>query len=294
MPPTADPPVPKMSHSPKWVWDLTLPEQGNPHAIVKETIKSLAKKWVFQLEEGKETGYRHYQIRLSLREKVRRGTLFDLLKQHGLVVALDAIRLTSKAGANKVWSYVMKEDTRIDGPWKDTDVILPPEEQATIDSPRPWQSTIDQWLRDRRQIHFVLDPRGGSGKTTFGRARLARDSAHVAYLKITSSVQQVEQAIFAKAENLDPFSEMDIYINIPRTHLMDKKEIHRLANLLENVKDGVIQEFRYKFREIFLGATKIVVFSNEPLVGIGDLLSADRPVFWHIDHDTQDMHAFER
>lgn len=280
-----------MSHSPKWVWDLTLPEEGNPHAIVKETLKSIAKKWVFQLEQGAQTGYRHYQVRLSLREKARRGALFDLLKQHSLVVALDAITLTSKGGANKVWSYVMKEDTRIDGPWKDTDVILPEYLAVTVDQRRQWQEAVDGFPRDRRSVHFVLDVRGQSGKTTFAIARAARDPDHVLYVKVGTSIEHVEQALFAKAESAEPFTDFDIYINIPRTHQMDKREITRLANLIENIKDGHVQEFRYKPRQAFIGLTKLVIFSNEPISGIVDMLSSDRSNCWSITPHMQ-LHYF--
>ncbi len=94
-------------------WDFTLPETDNPPAAVRAWLKEKCKKWCFQLEEG-DGGYIHYQGRISLKVKSRHGP--------------------QRTGAH--WSpttnenrdnnfYVTKPETRINGPWKDTDPYIP-------------------------------------------------------------------------------------------------------------------------------------------------------------------------
>ena len=42
---------------------------------MQKRIKKKAKKFAFQMEKGVQTGYRHYQGRMSLRKKIPEGPL---------------------------------------------------------------------------------------------------------------------------------------------------------------------------------------------------------------------------
>lgn len=264
--------------NPIWVYDLTIKAENYSIALVKEVFKSIAKKWVFQLEEGKG-GFRHYQCRINLRERKRLKELVTDMHQHGVTEM--KVSPTHKSNKQR-WTYVMKEDTRQDGPWSDRDMNLPPRLQVTLDNPKPWQSKLDTFGKDDRKIHFVVDLAGNSGKTTYALARAAKDPLCL-YVKMTSSVEQIEQALFAKLAEYEAFQSITVFINIPRTHSMNEKEKARLANLLETIKDGHVTEFRYKYQEAWINLSKVVVFTNEDLQ-IRNKLSADRPVFWHIEN----------
>lgn len=262
--------------NPIWIFDLTI-SGDYPVMLVKETFKSLAKKWVFQREVGATTGYDHFQCRLNLRERSRLSKLVSQLHEHGITKC--KVSATSK-NAKERFTYVMKEETRTEGPWTDRDYNLPPRLLVTIDNPKPWQRDIDAIQRDDRKVYFVIDEQGNAGKTTFALARAAKNPLSL-YVKLTSSVEQIEQALFAKLENYEPFQSMDIYINIPRTHIMHDREKARLANLLETIKDGQVTDCRYKYREAWINTSKVIVFSNEDL-DITRKLSADRSVTYHI------------
>jgi len=132
--------------------------------VIKAFCKGWAKHWVFQLEQG-DSGYKHYQCRMSLLKKRRLPELITATKE--AVPPGGHFQMTSLANA-KNFDYVMKADTRIDGPWSDKDVELYIPRQFKGLVLRPWQ----QWVVNRskifndRIINVVYDPEGGHGKST--------------------------------------------------------------------------------------------------------------------------------
>ena len=80
------------------------------------------KKWSFQYEEGQATSKRHFQGRFSLKIKQRGASVKSPFAWH--------LSPTSKANSNNMF-YVEKEDTRVEGPWRDDDT--PPPLYTTAD-----------------------------------------------------------------------------------------------------------------------------------------------------------------
>lgn len=97
-------------------WDFTLKKTDDiDENIIKNILKEYCKNYAFQLEKG-ETGYIHYQGRISLKIKSRVGP--PLFNAHW----------TPTSNENKSNNfYVIKSDTRILGPWtdKDRDIYIP-------------------------------------------------------------------------------------------------------------------------------------------------------------------------
>ena len=84
---------------------------------ILEFLEEHCKKWTFQLERGEKTGKLHFQGRFSLKSKTRLTGLVKLLpKAH--------FSVTSNENRTNCF-YVEKEDTRIKGPWRDTDKKKP-------------------------------------------------------------------------------------------------------------------------------------------------------------------------
>ena len=89
---------------------------------MQERIEKKAKKFAFQLEKGVQTGYRHYQGRMSLRKRIREGPSMTELgkflggddgESHGWYCRPPEGRGKSK------FTYELQEDTREAGPWTD-------------------------------------------------------------------------------------------------------------------------------------------------------------------------------
>jgi hypothetical protein len=96
---------------------------------LRELLKGVAKTYVFQLERG-DGGYNHYQGRLSLFKKRRKGPALRLFGE-GLAPNYfePTIRSEYLKGDN---FYCMKEDTKVAGPWTDKDVVAPLTEQMKL------------------------------------------------------------------------------------------------------------------------------------------------------------------
>ena len=93
------------------VYDFTSFEENKDD--IRKWCDKWCKKWTFQQEECPSTGNLHFQGRISLKTKKRANEISkDDLKFHFTV--------TSKANRDNDF-YCCKEDTRMDGPWRDDD-----------------------------------------------------------------------------------------------------------------------------------------------------------------------------
>ncbi len=257
-----------------WVYDVTVRSADNPLETVRAAFSNVAKKWCFQEEEG-EGGYRHYQCRLNLRVKARLDTIANKLRELGLG-GFHCSRTSE--GARKSFSYVQKEQSRIAGPWSDRQIRLPARLLVCESQPYQWQLQLTTILADCRRVHLVCDLPGGNGKSTWALYRHIQFQA--IYITAWDEPIQVFQALYAATADQAPFSDYEIIIDLPRAPLADNK-MHQLWTIVEGIKNGYIQEFRYQHKKAYLGDTKLIVFSNYPLKP-GNNLSNDRAVYWHI------------
>ena len=129
--------------------------------ILDETFK----KWVCQHEQG-EGGYEHWQIR---------GLLFSRMRLNQVITNFPALEgahwsITSER-ASRTFSYVMKADTRVEGPFRNDDEKKPPltrqlRQFLELDM-YDWQKWIIESVKDvdNRCIKVVLDEIGNNGKS---------------------------------------------------------------------------------------------------------------------------------
>jgi len=170
----------KKRDSPCKSWDITtwsdvVTEKGKKR--INDVLTIIAEKSVWQVEESKAKN-KHGQIRLRLKDKLRQGQVIELLKGHGLEGHVS--RTSKLVHAGKNFNYVMKEETRIDGPWtigeiKDGEperkwkIILDPgvhEEMSRFeDCWLPWQKQIldSVKVKDFDHINVLLDREGLQG-----------------------------------------------------------------------------------------------------------------------------------
>lgn len=173
------------------------------------------------------------------------------------------------------FNYVMKEDTRIDGPWTDKDYEEPP--------PMTWQLNHfiehheknllgwQQWLKDylhgpheMRQIVCIIDVHGHTGKSLFAE--------FLEYEKLAYEVPP-----FTTSEDLMQcvccIKEQKAYlINMPKA--MKKEKLAGFFAGVESLKDGKAYDKRYAFKKRRMNRPKVIIFTNtKPDMS---LLSEDR------------------
>lgn len=267
------------------VWDITIKCEGNPHPFILELCRKLAKKWSFQKEQGEGTGYLHWQLRLSLYKKKTFDALKDLLNKEDL----EGYHLTpSSTNSLKGESfYTVKEDTRVEGPWTDRDETPRSLKTCTkmeTSGLHPWQAKLLDLVKDYddRSIHVVIDKQGNSGK-----------SALCKWVWVNRLGQPVPS--MTSAEDLVQFvmcmPESQLYIiDMPRAQ--KKKSLYGMYSGMENLKNGLLYDKRYKGQFKYINEPNIIVFTNTaPKLRY---LSQDRWKLWTIKDNHLEVFKFDK
>jgi len=244
---------------------------------LKECLKGIAKHYVFQLERS-DTGYEHYQGRMSLIKKRREGEKHILLKlfkdtpPNYLGVTTNGEHYRGDA------FYMMKEDTRIRGPWSDKDEVFIETRQLAIFNNlelRPYQKHLKEMAStfDMRKIDLIFDPIGNIGKSLFSE-----------YLEYEGL-----------AEEIPPFRLMDdifqwvasrptkkcYVVDMPRG--MKKDKLGDFYSGIEVIKNGVAYDKRYGATKKRFDRPRVFVFTNA--LPEFSLMSKDRWNVWTITEE---------
>lgn len=262
------------------VWDFTFWGVEGGAGIVKEWLEGVAKGWCFQLEQAPnpapDSDGRHFQGRLSLKEKQREFwwgagkecECPEVFKAH--------FSRTSGANRNNMF-YVMKKETRVEGPWADTDPkeIYIPQQVRKIKLWYPWQQYIFglAYSFDERHIWMIGDRGGGIGKSTLVTAMIC--SGLWEELPPCNSYKDINRAV----ATIGP--KKGYVIDMPRG--LPKSELAGFWAGIESIKNGRAWDDRYKWKRIIFDCPAIVVFTN--VAPDWDLLSGDRWVCCHVGSD---------
>jgi ribosomal protein S21 len=255
------------------MWDFTLKSNKDEKAL-KKILREISKKWVFQEEKGK-SGYEHYQGRISLKQKRSASSLITFLKNYPELAGVHLSPTSGEVAKTNNFNYVMKDDTRISGPWRDTDIEAVLTKQMELLNRwglRPWQIKLKEMAKqfDLRKIDIIYDEAGNSGKSLF--------SEHMEYEGL--------------AEEVPPYRMMDdifqwvctrpikpAYIfDMPRG--MKKDKLADFYSGIEVIKNGVAFDKRYSAKKIRMDRPAVFVFTN--MLPQFDLMSKDKWTVWTI------------
>jgi hypothetical protein len=252
---------------------------------VRKWFEGIAKKYVFQIEKG-DSGYIHVQGRISLCKKRRKPELLKLFKSTKTKLAPMYLEPTTNKEHTKVAFYVLKEDTRLEGPFADTDEIKVETKQLQLFKGytlRPYQQSIIDKSSDfcMRTIDLIYDTTGNCGKSML--------SEYMEYLGL--------------AEEIPPFRLMDDIFQwvctrpIKKSYIVDmprgmkKDRLGDFYSGIEVIKNGVAYDKRYNAKKIRFDRPRIFVFTNT-LPNL-DLMSRDRWNVWIVTKDFKlKMHSF--
>jgi len=216
---------------------------------LKLRFKQCAKKWAFQIEKGNETGYIHYQCRISLKEKIREHparTMFNDIGAH--------VSRTSGENRDNTF-YVLKSETKLEGPWQDTDPYIPIQYRNPPTKWYGWQQKILDILEtppDLRKIHIIVDPIGASGKSTITGYLSCRNK--VATIPPLNDFKDMMRMV------CDRETARAYFIDIPRA--LDKSKLKNFYAAIESIKNGYAFDERYHFKEKWFDTPHIFVFTN--------------------------------
>nr|UOF76858.1 rep protein [Cressdnaviricota sp.] len=263
------------SGSPVFVWDFTLSYEGSDfkdNVSISERLKKWCKHWVFQKEKG-ESGYVHWQGRVSLLKKQREAELRAMLPgAHWSMTA---------AANSRNFNYVMKEITRVEGPWSDKDEPFEPPPMTAqlrefLTYPLyAWQQKVERIFSavDFRKIHVIVDRVGNIGKSIYSEWCAYRGLA--IDMPPFRQMEDIMQCVMCQRVS------RNYIVDMPRG--MKKDKLGEFYSGLECLKNGRAYDKRYSYKEKRFDRPNVVVFTNvEPAY---DLLSLDRWVVWRMTED---------
>jgi len=259
-------------------FDFTLDASKANHQDIIALYPEYIKKYTFQLEEGDE-GYQHFQGRFSLVKKRRLGEAIKLIQPF-----LPTIHLTptTNNGLDQNF-YVMKADTRIEGPWKDTDKItyIPRQYRDLMDNLYPYQEFIkqDACIFNKRTINLIFDETGNNGKSTI--AALMELFGNGIDVPPCNEFKELIQVMCDICMGGNLRAPTPVFIDMPRA--MNKERLYGLYSAIEQIKKGKLFDFRYKYKAWWIDSPNIWVFSNN--LPDRALLSNDRWKVWTIDNN---------
>lgn len=234
-------------------YDVTFPCDRFTEEDVRNIMYDYATKWVFQKEKGK-TGYEHFQCRMRLRQKRRLSTLLaeGTFKGGNLSITSSDVHL------NNNFNYVMKDDTRIGGPWKDTDVPKPPKTRQLTTFLKhemyPWQKDCLKIVEteEDRNITLIRCPHGNNGKSIFAEFLEYLQQAYE--IPAMRSMEDIMQCVCSIGK------QKCFVIDMPRG--MKKTKLGEFYSGIEMLKNGVAYDKRYHFKKIRFDRPQILVFTN--------------------------------
>lgn len=272
------PKVSKEKQSKAWIFTLNsnehynLEEKSVQEAFIKKLNAIKTTSWTFQLERGEETERLHFQGRMSFKNGCRKP---ELLKKLANWNKGDSLTLKVEYNEEGSSQYVVKEDTRVAGPWsKDKMVGSIPKDIKGI-TLRPWQQHIvdSASIDDFRCVDVVYDPVGNNGKSIVSR--------HIGVHKIGLDVPPLTDSKELMGFVMS-FPKYPIYVfDMPRA--MKKEKLHGLYSAIETIKGGKAYDTRYVGKMEYFDPPRVWVFTN--VLPDTNLLSHDRWRFWSIkDH----------
>lgn len=261
--------------SPLAMYDLTIPCDRYTLDDVKDFMRTYCKRWAFQQESGEETGYIHYQCRISLISKKRIDNMVPWIHNKFLGFRCSPTSSPTFYSGNEF--YVIKPDTRIAGPWNDRDDInmttIPRRLKVENVIWRPWQTYVREAIAlepDDRTCNVIINAPGNIGKTFLCMWLMAR--------KLATRVPPQKEAKDIMRMILDIPTRTCYFFDLPRA--TSNQSLNAIYSAIEEIKNGYAYDDRYKFREKIFEPPHVWVFTN--ILPPSNLLSNDRWKYWTV------------
>lgn len=278
--------------NPSRTWVLTVNESKDSWLPTQEELikffSDICEDYAFQLEKGEESERQHYQCSLRLRKRKRKKTLITLTeKSFGDKTYCFQYERMYGTFAESV-EYCIKNDTKIGESistlpiYRGADINFLDESEKRYQ----WQNELLYELclpgslhyktPHDRQIYWITDKRGCSGKSKFTKYMALRSTRCVKVPFGTAS--QMRSAVIS----LGP--QTCYIIDVPRT-LGQDDDITAVLSLVEDLKNGYLVSSMYgKAQLLMMAPPHVIIFSNSecPL----GALSRDRWV-WYTLHNNE-------
>lgn len=233
---------------------------------MKDILDEFAKQFCFQKEAGSQTSHLHYQARVIMEDAQMKDTMLTIFEARGIarsdITFLPESNNSIKQGGLSF--YVMKDDTRVEGPWYDASYNPKKRKRyegkdlACMATPLPFQQTIIDAIKeqaDDRSINWVVNVTGCAGKSKL--MKYLRFNKFDMCRVPLGSATQIKTSVIAKGEH-------SVYmVDLPRVRGGDERQ-SEIFSSLEEIKNGWVESAMYgKTEELLMEPPHIWIFSNE-------------------------------
>lgn len=260
-------------------WEMRLtPQEGTPEqlgatiALIKLWLESNAAEWAFQLEKGEEKGNLHFQIGMKLLTRSRKSTLTASLKKAGLIYVgksyhiaplSNAVMTEAKGNFRK---YFMKDLTRVDGPWTQSDAKAETKDPMPedLDVPEvmhyPWQKEMTVYCQlpkvEKRLVRIIWDPIGCTGKSYW--KKYIDYHGYACTIPAMQNGKDIAQFVCSlyKGKTMPKCFVFDV----PRD--MKGKKMAEFWSAVEALKDGTCWDARWEGKKRSFTSPRVVVLTN--------------------------------
>jgi len=259
-------------------WDFTIPQKSISQEELSKALKDKCKQWTYQLEKGTKSNYLHYQGRVSLKLKARKGP--EICK---------GIRWSPTSDANKDNDfYVNKDETREEGPWcdKDKEIYIP--RQYRNIKPYKWQMEVleSRNVFQDRVIDLIYDPIGNKGKSTVSAlGELLYDALDCPPI---NDCKELIQFVCNHCMDNEIRKLGLLFVDLPRA--MNKDSLYGIYSAIEQIKKGKVTDTRHHAKAWWIDSPRIWVFSNH--LPDPTLLSSDRWNIWTINKENDKLERY--
>lgn len=261
------------------MWDFRISANDLSELLIIKQLKKIAKRYAFQLEQGEQTGYLHYQGRISLIKKHRKPELIKLFDDMPVPNYLEPSSNPTYYTGDQF--YVTKDETRKAGPWtdKDTEKYIPRQYRGLLEKLYPYQKFIYDSANvfDTRTINMIYCPKGNIGKSTI--ASICELYANGIDLPPVNDSEKLIQSCCDICIAKNTRTPSPIFVDLPRA--MNKDRLNGIYTAIEQIKKGKLFDLRYTYKEYWIDSPQIWVFSNIPPEL--NMLSMDRWKVWSVD-----------
>ena len=273
--------APDTSHPAK-CYDITIPHDEVTAETMQQIIPAIAKHWVYAAQTGEETGYNHWQCRISLKQKTRLKNAIQLLQAKLGSTKIHVEKTESERGRDprnpEYYEYCSNTSTLMQGTrvYSDKDKNI----EEKLLSPIQWYS----WQQDvlnmpnrEREIILIYDPIGATGKSTLWKWCKAQNIGDIIPPMRKKDIMRRVWHI-ARNDNAMPHT---LYVDIERGYENDE-EMREIYTALETIKSGYAYDERYSWKDVQFKPPKLVVFANK--YPDFNWLSKDRWTVYTIQH----------
>jgi len=123
-----------------------------------------------------------------------------------------------------------------------------------------------------RQVHLVVDPVGGAGKSVLVKLMLQRHGERAVFLQ-----GEYKDMAYVMTQHPNP-----LVVLIDFTRVVTSSEWTTVIAFVENLKNGMLVSGKYVPQTLRFAPPHVVILCNGLPAGIKDMLSGDRPVIWAV------------